>query len=234
MKIRFRDKAFCFTGKFVDLKRSMAAQETRARGGFTCDIVNERLDYLVVGSMPSPGWKFGNYGRKIETARELLERARRPRLVSESAFMEALAECPPENSGAIDAKVLLMCYHFVAETDESYDEDALHGALKRLHNDEGCHVTVKGWYVSTHNDLFAEDESSRIVAHEYALAIECRVVKHMSLAESPARLVNALETAMQAIRGVDGALRWSERHEGSAEYIRLLRQVPEAFRIEGL
>jgi hypothetical protein len=124
--IKFKDKSFCFTGKMAELKRTQAEREARARGAQTCKIVNERLDYLVIGSIPSTGWKFGDYGTKIANARALAPANRgRPRLVSEGAFMDTLALTAPENSGNIDSKVVVVKYKFVAEAEDSYDADAL-------------------------------------------------------------------------------------------------------------
>lgn len=51
--IELSDRGFCFTGKLADLKRSQAERE--ARGAHTTDVVNERLHFLVVGSIPSTG-----------------------------------------------------------------------------------------------------------------------------------------------------------------------------------
>lgn len=67
----FADKSYCFTGKLAELKRTQAEREVRARGGLTTETVNERLDYLVIGSIPAIGWKHGSYGNKIEKARKI-------------------------------------------------------------------------------------------------------------------------------------------------------------------
>ena len=74
--LEFDGKVFCFTGTLLQLKRTQAERETRARGGVAVSDVNDRLDYLVVGSKASLGWKFGNYGTKIAAARELAEPVR--------------------------------------------------------------------------------------------------------------------------------------------------------------
>jgi hypothetical protein len=54
--------------------------------------VNAQLDYLVVRSIPATGRKHGSYGTKIEKARQLRANGeRRPVLIAESEFMDALA-----------------------------------------------------------------------------------------------------------------------------------------------
>jgi DNA ligase (NAD+) len=59
--ILFEGQAFCFTGELADLKRTQAEREVRSRGGLTTNSVTSHLDYLVIGSIPSPGWSYGNY-----------------------------------------------------------------------------------------------------------------------------------------------------------------------------
>jgi len=71
VSVCFENQSFCFTGALVDLKRSAAQREVRARGGLTVDRVNEHLDYLVVahsGQVEGPvraKWqgRFGACGR---------------------------------------------------------------------------------------------------------------------------------------------------------------------------
>jgi hypothetical protein len=120
--------SYCFTGKLTDLKRSHTEREVRARGGMTTEIVNSHLDYLVVGNIPSIGWKFGSYGRKIALARILSPKnGGRPRLISEGDFTDALAMHSPTNSGAIDAKVFVGKYKFIVEKEDAFDADGLAG-----------------------------------------------------------------------------------------------------------
>ena len=61
----FAIKSFCFTGKLAELRRTQAKREARARGGLTSKVVNENLDYLVVGSIPATGWKHDSYGHML-------------------------------------------------------------------------------------------------------------------------------------------------------------------------
>lgn len=81
--IMFHGNSFCFTGKLAELKREQAERETRARGGLTSKVVNEDLNYLVIGSIPSIGWKHGSYGNKIEKAMAISSKSKKLKLVSE-------------------------------------------------------------------------------------------------------------------------------------------------------
>jgi hypothetical protein len=114
--ISFAGKTFCFTGKLAILKRTQAEREVRARCGFTIDKVTPQLDYLVVGSTPSPSWKYGSYGSKINDALQLIEEQRiKPIFISESWYMELLSLHPVLEEGEIDEKIIVYKYIFTQE-----------------------------------------------------------------------------------------------------------------------
>lgn len=229
--IEFLDKAFCFTGKLADLKRATAEREVRARGGFVQDQINERLQYLVVGDVASPGWKFGAYGRKIEEARALQSAgARQPVLVSESLFMEALALRPSSNSGAIDEKVVVATYKFLlAPSAVDFDQDLIQASLSQLVACFPCHITARGAWASVHRDLFGGALANS--SQEGAFVVEYRFVRHQALNDPVAVFLDAVSRVFEDVRGVDGTLRWFERTEGSADFVRLLREVPSSLRV---
>jgi hypothetical protein len=223
--IEFAGRSFCFTGTMADLKRSHAERETRARGGLTTDIVNERLDYLVVGSIASIGWKHGDYGRKIEKARSMRDGgAPRPSLIPESDFVDALATCAAVNAGEIDSQVLVAVYKFLTLTPESYDNAGLQSTLAVI-ADEGYHVRASLAELSVAAGLFGGDKGP-------GFAVEVRFVRQLALDADVGSLASAIERRFEGIRGVDGNLRWFTRTEGSAEYIRLVRQIPTRLRLE--
>jgi len=231
--LEFAGKSFCFTGKLADLKRTQAEREARARGGLTSKVVNESLDYLVVGSIPATGWKHGSYGRKIEKARALAPmNAGRPRLVPESIFMEALAFVPPTNSGAIDAKVLVATYKFLAEDEWSFDRAGFERALVALRDNLGCHVTTRVHWALAYRDLYGDDEFDSLA--ESYLVVETRLVRQLPLDEDPDETVDRIERAFEPLEGIDGSAKWFERTEGSADYIRLLREIPETLLVPRL
>jgi hypothetical protein len=233
LNISFVNRCYCFTGKLADLKRSQAEREVRARGGMTTEIINNHLDYLVVGSIPSSGWKFGSYGKKIELARTLSPtNGGRPRLISEGDFTDALAIHPPKYIGAIDTKIFVGKYKFIVEKQDDFDADALAGWLKNLQETELCHVRVRSHFAAVYEDLFLEE--SGYTGSRKAIVVECRIVKQMGLFTLPDELVEKIINGFEEIRGVDGRFRWFERVEGSSDYVRLLKEIPQNLRAEGL
>ena len=203
----------------------------RARGGLIQDQINERLQYLVVGDVASPGWKFGAYGRKIEEARALQSAgSRRPVLVSESLFMEALARCPSSNSGAIDEKVVVATFKFLlAASAVDFDQDIVQASLSQLAERFPCHITARGAWASVHRDLFGGGPANS--SQEGAFVVEYRFVRHQSLDEPVTVFLDSVSRIFEDVRGVDGTLRWFERTEGSADFVRLLREVPPSLRV---
>jgi hypothetical protein len=187
------------------------------------DHVNERLNYLVVGDVPSPGWKHGSYGRKILAARALSAH-NGPQIVSEGSFMEALAAFPPHDSGSIDSKVLVCNYKFLTESRSRVDVTAFEHLLEQLQHD-GWHVVVKTHWAAAYAELFGTLYESPAPG---ALVIECRMVMPISLNANPAPIVEAIERRFESIDGVDGRLSWFERVEGSADYVRLIRELPNS------
>jgi len=108
--IIFDGKSFCFTGSMAELKRSQAEREVRVRHGLSQKVVNPELDYLVIGSIPSVGWKHGDYGNKIEKARQIIaSKKSKLRLISEHDFILGLENTPTSDSGEIDEKLLVIC-----------------------------------------------------------------------------------------------------------------------------
>lgn len=226
-QLRFVGSSFCFTGTMSGMKRTQAEREVRARGGLTCDVVNEQLSYLVVGDIPSPGWKHGDYGRKIEKAREISLREGSLKLVSEGTFMEGLAAHPPTGSGAIDEKVMVCNYKFLTAAIELVDVSALERWLMMLQGDQAV-VSVRGHYAAAYAELYGGEAQDLPTT---ALIVECRIVKQMPLHEAAGSYIEKIERGFEAIRGVDGRLKWFERAEGSADYIRLLRELPQNVRL---
>lgn len=148
--------------------------------------------------------------------------------------MAALAEAPPTNSGEIDAKMILINYRFLASSEDAYDRDGLARMLGNFQADDGFHVTLTSYDVMTYNTLFLESDEVQLQAHELATVVECRLVKQMHLDEPPTPLLDRVARGFESLGGVDGKMRFSERREGTAEYIRLLKGVPQSLRVRGL
>ena len=228
--VTFPTRAFCFTGKLIDLKRSAAEREVRSRGGLILDRINERLDYLVIGDEASPAWKHGGHGRKIEQA-QVFHRSGHslPILVSESMFLEALANCPCSQSGDIDEKIVVCSYKFVIDRpDKGFDQDEIAESLAALASRFQCHVSARSSWATVHQALFAKNSSE--VHSQDALVIEYRFVRHQSIDSPATEFINSVSRVFEEIDGIDGTLRWFERTEGSAGFVRILREIPQTLR----
>lgn len=88
--ITFKGKEFVLTGKFAFGQKSLVAAEIIERGGEIS--INTRIstNYVVVGSFCSEGWKYGDFGTKVELAMELRERGLPIAIVSEESWSSAL------------------------------------------------------------------------------------------------------------------------------------------------
>ncbi len=223
IKINFDGLSFCFTGKLVDLKRTQAERETRSRGGLTTDVINNNLDYLVIGSIPSTGWKFGDYGRKIEKAIELQKlNNNKPKFIQEIDFMESLALTNVTNSGEIDAKVIVCKYKFITKENE-YDISAFDDWMELLQQTKNCHVSVfveDSYYLK----LFLENVDKY---GDDNILISCRIVKQLDLNDNSQEFIDDIARGFESIKGIDGNIKWFEKKEGTAGYIRLLNEIPQ-------
>lgn len=59
---------FLVTGSFIIEKREKIEAIIKENGGKIQNGPNSKTNYIIVGSLASPGWVHGNYGRKIEAA----------------------------------------------------------------------------------------------------------------------------------------------------------------------
>ena len=127
-KITFKNKTFCFTGKFLDLERENAEELVKQRGGLIIsERVNKDLDYLVIGSKPSNGWKFGDFGNKINDALYLREEFQKPIFISEDIFLNNISDTEIINTELKPNKIL-----FIRMQCKINEEDIL--LIKKLEN----------------------------------------------------------------------------------------------------
>jgi len=88
--IQFDNRTFCLTGDFYYGPRERCVEAIEARGGKVISGITKKLDYLVIGQIASPEWKFGNFGTKIIKAVEYLDKGVNIAIVSESRWSEFL------------------------------------------------------------------------------------------------------------------------------------------------
>lgn len=222
--VTFSGRSFCFTGKLASMKRSAAQREARARGGLAVNVVGETLDYLVVGSIAAPGWKYGDYGTKIELARSLRASCRL-KMVPEPDFIDALGHCPPTDSGDVNEKVFVGTYQFTSPDMNAFDADAFDHRLAHL-QELGFRVNTSATDRITGIHLF--NWESQGAALDHYVVVEARIMGHLALDASGQQTADEIERLFEQVAGVDGALKWFERSEGTAGFVRLIREMDQS------
>ena len=218
---RFQNKTFCFTGKMVELKRTQAEKEVRMRGGNSIDSITPQLDFLVIGSIPSPSWKNGDYGTKIEKAQKMYyENNNKPLLISEEYFMEQLYEFPIVSTGDITNKLLHYKYSFIAE-DNNVNYEELFDLLELLQKQENTFVNfIEETFHYTklfEHDTYLEEKTN----------IVCKILKQLDVNDNVEDICDELTKLFEAINNLDGKVKYSVKTEGTSEYVRLLKEIPK-------
>lgn len=90
--VSFDGRRFCLTGDFCFGTRPQCEQQIVGRGGLVLASVTKKLDYLIVGGLGSPEWKFGSFGTKVEKAMQYKTAGAPIKVVHEDAFAAALME----------------------------------------------------------------------------------------------------------------------------------------------
>lgn len=220
--LTFDGRAFCFTGSMSQLKRTMAEREVRARNGLSQKVINKELSYLVVGSIPSPAWKYGDYGNKINKARDLIKKGAKLKIISEAFFINGLESVIPIDSGEIDEKILICRYKSFLSKGE-FDLDGVKEFLA-LTNEAGFHITASIEEPYIYSDLYNEYTTEEV---EGLLLLQCRFVKKLAIETDCQDITDAIAMGFEAIQGVDGDFSFSEKIEGSASYAKLFLAIPE-------
>lgn len=89
-EITFPDRVFVFTGKFALGSRNQCVAEIVARGGFSSDTINRKVNYLVIGEIGSRDWVTASWGRKIEHAQMLAQDGHPIMIISEQFWAKHL------------------------------------------------------------------------------------------------------------------------------------------------
>ena len=228
----FSNKVFCFTGTLKTLKRTAAQREVRMRSGNHVNAVGKETDYLVVGSLGSPDWKYGDFGRKIQSAINLKKKTGKPNLTSESDFMDALGQFPPTESGEEYSKTLFVCnYKFRFEIDTrdktcSLDFEGLNNFLRKLMTDNERIFSFETYHVYSHDYLFGDEKRELKTLKDPidAYYFNIRIVKENVVDEDSRKHIEMLERGFEEIKGCDGELSWYSRKEGTNSFIKLHTQ----------
>jgi len=220
--VEFDGKSFCFTEKLAELKRTLAEREVRGRNGFSQKVINKELNYLVLGSIASSGWKHGNYGNKIVKAKQLIANGAELKIVSEKDFMQGLEKYASTDSGEIDEKLIICRYKALFQNGE-IDINALEDYLELLKETSDSHITATIEEPFIYQDLYNEFTEEDI---DNLLLFQCRIVKQFVLEENGQEFVDMISKGFESINGLDGDISWTEKKEGTASFAKLLQEIP--------
>lgn len=88
--IAFKNKRFCFTGKFLTGTRKSCVNQIESLGGIHLDDITPKTDYLVIGAIINPSWAHTTFGRKIEGAVLVKKKHGLLQIISEEQWLDAL------------------------------------------------------------------------------------------------------------------------------------------------
>lgn len=88
VNICLEGKRFCITGEFSSLSRQEIQELIERHNGIFARSVTKKLDYLVLGGIQNPAWKFGQYGTKYNKAREYQEKGVPISIITEDEFLK--------------------------------------------------------------------------------------------------------------------------------------------------
>ncbi|MBU8893552.1 MAG: 3'-5' exoribonuclease [Bacteroidales bacterium] len=225
--INFKNNIFCFTGKLSELNRSQAEKEVRSRTGLTQKTINNQLDYLIIGSIPSSGWKHGNYGLKIEKALELSNKNSKLKIISEEDFMIALENSTECDKGEIDQKFVSFRYEALLENGD-FDIDSLEKFLIDFNESSNSHITAKFEDPNILQALYGRFKGEDV---ENSILFRCRIVKQFPLNKNIQEFINSIVSKLEEIDGVKGNFIYSEKKEGTASYAKLFQEIPSNIKL---
>jgi len=228
--MKFKNKTICFTGKLAELTRAQAEQEARARDGLSQKTINKELDYLVIGSIPSNGWKFGDYGNKIVKARQLIENGAKLKMISEDEFMESIENHHVTNSGDINEKILICRFKALVQNGD-FDIDGLENYMEELKNMENSHVSAKLEDPLIYQELYGQFEGIDLTD---MILFQCRIVRHILIDSEGQFIANNIKERFDKIQGVVGEFSWSEKTEGSSSFAKMIKNIPQKYRLKNL
>lgn len=220
--VTFAGRLFCVTGRFTSMRRTQVDRDIRERGGTTTDYVGQTLDYLVVGTESSTGWKFGGFGAKLQKARALRERGAKVRILDEEQFRHALDAVPPLGIDSAKAKVVHVAYTFTFGDADDVDLSGVERVIAGWQSRPGAYASLVIHEAGTRSDdLFTAVHGTG----RYRVA-ECRLIQQVPPYYPGQRVADEVAMAFEQVRGVDGRLGWREKLEGDAEYASLLSEIP--------
>ncbi|MDE1462427.1 BRCT domain-containing protein [Spartinivicinus poritis] len=92
INVDFGGDSFLFTGKLAKMTRSEAKNKVTTAGGSNASGVTKKLKWLVIGDEGSPLYGEGRKGSKQVKAESLIEEGAELKIISETAFLQMLAD----------------------------------------------------------------------------------------------------------------------------------------------
>lgn len=89
-EIQLKDKTYTLTGNFKHITRDQLRKKLAKQHLTEKTSVSTKVDYLIIGTIPSPGWKYGNTGTKIIKAQEIQEKGGKIELIKEEDLLKQL------------------------------------------------------------------------------------------------------------------------------------------------
>lgn len=89
-EISFGNKAFVLSGEFEIGTKQTALETINRLGGVVRTNPSGRTDFLVIGNLGNPCWKYANYGRKVEMALEIQRNGGKVQIINENDFWDAV------------------------------------------------------------------------------------------------------------------------------------------------
>lgn len=94
-QIQLAGSSFVLTGEMRMGPRTFIISEIESAGGTFAKRPTKKTDYVVISTVASRSWRTTHFGRKIERARELIDKGEKLRFVSETALQGALQNNRP-------------------------------------------------------------------------------------------------------------------------------------------
>jgi len=85
-----KNKIFCLSGEFKHGNKEKITYLLEKEGAIAKTSVSGKVDYLFVGDLGSPAWKYGNIGGKIVKAQKLQDNGGKIKIISEKNLFKIL------------------------------------------------------------------------------------------------------------------------------------------------
>ncbi len=85
-----KNKVFCLSGEFKHGSKEKITYLLEKEGATAKSSISRKVDYLFVGDLGSPAWKYGNIGGKIVKAQKLQDDGGKIKIISETNLFKVL------------------------------------------------------------------------------------------------------------------------------------------------